>query len=503
MSGGQIGGGARLRRGFPAVVAGLVWVAALAAGSPVQASAADGTHAAAARAAASGGTWGTAEEVPGIAALNQGGSDGPDAQAKSVSCASAGNCSAGGYYTDDSSDQQAFVAGETNGTWGTAEEVPGTSALNQGATAQLISVSCASAGNCSAGGFYTDHGLQAFVVSETNGTWGTAEEVPGTAALNQGISAQLASVSCASAGNCSAGGDFENSSDELQVFVVNETSGSWGTAEEVPGFSALNKGGIAGLTSVSCASAGNCSAGGYYFNGSGHQQVFVVNEKSGTWGTAKEVPGTAALNKGEDASLTSVSCGAAGNCSAGGSFRDSSDHDHAFVVNEKSGTWGTAKEVPGTAALNKGGEAQLTSVSCASAGNCSAGGYYTDGSGHQQAFVVNEKGGTWGTAKEAPGTAALNTGGNARIASLSCASAGNCSAGGYYNDDSSDQQVFVVRETNGTWDTAKEVPGSAALNKGGNAAINSVSCASAGHCSAVGYYTNSNDYREAFVVNET
>jgi hypothetical protein len=61
-----------------------------------------------------------------------------------------------------------------------------------------------------------------------------------------------------------------------------------------------------------------------------------------------------------------------------------------FVVNEVSGVWRTAREVPGTAALNTGGSAQLVSVSCASAGNCSAGGSYTDSSGHTQAFVVNK-----------------------------------------------------------------------------------------------------------------
>ena len=49
-------------------------------------------------------------------------------------------------------------------------------------------------------------------------------------------------------------------------------------------------------------------------------------------------------------------------------------------------------------------------MSCASAGNCSAGGYYTDGAGHEQAFVVSEVNGTWGTAIEVPGTAALNAG---------------------------------------------------------------------------------------------
>jgi hypothetical protein len=43
-----------------------------------------------------------------------------------------------------------------------------------------------------------------------------------------------------------------------------------------------------------------------------------------------------------------------------------------------------------TAALNRGGNAGVSSVSCASAGNCSAGGFYKDSSGHQQAFVVSQ-----------------------------------------------------------------------------------------------------------------
>ena len=40
--------------------------------------------------------------------------------------------------------------------------------------------------------------------------------------------------------------------------------------------------------------------------------------------------------------------------------------------------------------MNKGGDAEIFSVSCARAGNCSAGGFYKDASGHLQAFVVNE-----------------------------------------------------------------------------------------------------------------
>jgi len=93
-----------------------------------------------------------------------------------------------------------------------------------------------------------------------------------------------------------------------------------------------------------------------------------------------------------------------------------------------------------------GGQAHLLSVSCASAGNCSAGGFYTDRSNHQQVFVAGETNGTWHTAIEVPGTAALNQRGNAWFSEVSSASAGNCSAGGFYEDSSVRLQAFVVTE---------------------------------------------------------
>jgi len=116
-------------------------------------------------------------------------------------------------------------------------------------------------------------------------------------------------------------------------------------------------------------------------------------------------------------------------------------------------------------------------VSCGSAGNCAAGGAYADGSGHEQAFVVGERNGTWGKAIEVPGSGALNAGGTAFVESLSCASAGNCAAGGAYGRF----QVFVASERNGRWGKAIRVPG-----LGGGAAVYSVSCGSAGNCAVGG-----------------
>ena len=427
------------------------------------------TAAPAAWAVARAGTWRTAIEVPGLGSLNKGG----DAQVFSVSCASAGNCAAGGHYTDGHGHGQAFVVSERNGSWGKAIEVPGSGTLNAGGFALVNSVSCASAGNCAAGGDYKDGSarFQAFVVSERNSSWGKAIEVPGSGTLNAGGFAFVNSVSCASAGNCAAGGDYTDGSNLEQAFVASERNGSWGKAIEVPGSRILNKGGGALVGSVSCASAGNCAAGGGYTDGHGHGQAFVASERNGAWGKAIEIPGTGTLNAGGRAGVSEVSCRLAGNCAAGGFYRDRSGHGQGFVVSERNGSWGKAIEVPGLGTLNKGGGAFVGSVSCASAGNCAAGGFYTDGHDHVQAFVASERNGSWGKAIEVPGSRTLNAGGNAQVevGSVSCASAGNCAAGGFYTDGSHRQQAFVVSERNGSWGKAIEVPGTRTLNAGGSA----------------------------------
>lgn len=218
--------------------------------------------------------WGQSEPVPGLAALA--GSD--DTVVNSVSCASAGNCSAGGLYEFGTSCclSRPFVASEVHGTWRQAIEVPGLSALGPDGKAAVTSVSCPSAGNCTAVGYYT-FGFypgssiaktSAFAVSQVKGTWGQAIEVPGLGALNTGADAALASVSCASAGNCSAGGVLPKTG---AAVTAGQVRGTWGHVRAIPDLAALLKGGDAEsthsvFTQVSCAAAGQCTAGGYQAN---------------------------------------------------------------------------------------------------------------------------------------------------------------------------------------------------------------------------------------------
>jgi hypothetical protein len=456
-----------------------------------------------ARAAAQTGTWGTAIQVPGMRSLNQGG----QAEVRSVSCGSAGNCVAGGYYRDGSGQAQGFVVSERSGKWRTAIEVPGLGVLNASRPdggAGVNSVSCPSAGNCAAVGPYIDSlgNHQVFVASQVHGTWDNAIEVPGFGTLNKHGFVGLGSVSCASAGNCAAVGGYLDGSFRSQVFVVSERNGTWGNAIKVPGTGILNAGGSAAVFSVSCATAGNCAAGGTYRDALGHQQAFVVSQVNGTWGKAIEVPGSGTLNAGGDASVSSVSCGSAGNCTAVGGYRDGFGHLQAFVVREANGTWRGAFKVPGSGALNWGGLAYADSVSCASAGNCAVGGSYTDGAGQAQAFVASETNGTFRKAIEVLGSGTLNAGRFGSGALVSCASAGNCAAGLTYTDDVGVQQAFVVSQTNGTWGNAIEIPGLASLNVGGNAVVNSVSCGSAGNCAAGGSYRDRAGHTHPFVVSQ-
>ncbi len=337
-------------------------------------------------------------------------------------------------------------------------------------------------------------------VARPPGSWGRAIGVPGLAALNTGGAADVGTMSCASAGNCAAGGSYFGGHGHHELgFVVSERNGVWGKAIEEPGLAAL--GGNAVVSSVSCGSAGNCAAGGAWTDPqSGSYRGFAVVERNGVWSPAIEVPGLAALNTGGDAGVDSVSCASAGNCAVGGAYADRHGHEQGFVAAEQNGVWSPAIEVPGLATLNTGGNAEVNSVSCASAGNCTAGGDYADRHGHGQGFVAAEQNGVWSPAIKVPGLATLNTGRDAEVNSVSCASAGNCTAGGNYRDRHS-QQGFVADERNGIWGKAIEVPGLGALDKR-FAEVDSVSCASAANCAVGGGYFDRHGHYLGFVALE-
>jgi hypothetical protein len=389
-------------------------------------------------------------------------------------------------------------------SWGNAMEISGIPTHNYLFGSNLFSVSCASAGNCSAGGNYALNAKrsQAFVVNETNGVWGKAEMVPGFTPRDASENTQVYVVSCPSAGNCSAGGTYAVRNNITVVFVMSEKNGTWGPGIEVPGTAGIDSGG-AFITTLSCPSAGNCSAGGILpvAHSATISGAFVVNETNGVWGKALELTGPESFDH-NGAGVDSLSCASVGNCSAGGSFPKGAHGELSFVVNETNGTWGQAREIPGFAQLDVGGSSELRSLSCGAPGSCSAVGQYQQKSGVPRAYIASESKGVWAPAFNVPGLSTLNDRHMSSLTTISCASSGDCSAGGYYGK--ADHQIaFIVNETNGTWGKPIAIPGLAALNTDHTSYVQTISCVSAANCGASGAYSDAAGNAQSFLVNET
>jgi hypothetical protein len=432
-------------------------------------------------------SWSRAEVIAGQA-IDTGGQD----QVVSLSCGAPGDCAGAGFYTIADQRRQGLLITETDGTWQDAQPVRGLWLLTHHVEPSGLSqVSCASAGNCTAGGAYRDTAgrTQAFVVSERNGSWGRAEEIP-TAPQGGWIRA----VSCWAAGDCTAAGTWYTSAG-TQAFVVGSSDGRWGRAEVVPGTVAL--GTNATLTYLSCPAAGQCSATGVYGAG---LRVFVDSERDYVWGTAEEMPGTARYNGTGFVGAYALSCGSPGNCTAGGYYENSLPSVAvAYLEDQVNGVWQPLEPVPGVPVRKIWEGGMVVSLSCPAAGDCAAGGLFTNYAKNQQALVAEESSGSWGNGRAVPGTIALNQGGAAITNAVSCAARGECAAGGVYTGSGYRIRVFIASEDNGTWAQAEQVPGTAGSRQ---PYIDAIACPAAGACVAVGDEEPGNG-ADVFVTSQT
>jgi hypothetical protein len=366
-----------------------------------------------------------------------------------VSCSATGDCTAAGTYVSSSSWIQPFVVTETNGTWGQATALPGVAKADPTAATTNLSpdaLSCGAAGNCAllwdAG--YPDN--NSFISVQKDGSWGQPQKVAGVPA---GASTFLDAVACASTGNCVVTGEYGSAKGKPAAFVVADRSGHWGSAQAIPGLAALGASATPDPTTVSCPSAGNCTIAGTYTQGHG-TLAFAVSEHGGTWSKAVAVPGLKKLLGGLSVEQVRLSCSAAGSCLAGSYYPLRSGHQHeaTWIASEKNGKWGNAEHVPGIATISKGGDSGVESLSCGAPGYCAVVGYYTPTAPAQftqrQGFVATEVGGAWHKAEAVPGLKALSGGRHSELTSVSCRQRAACSAIGTYNTASSATQMLVT-----------------------------------------------------------
>ncbi len=361
------------------------------------------------------GRWGRPGKIPGFATVSFARYD----------CVLPDTCLAAGTRPEPRSPQVsvAVAAVEVRGTWRSAKPIPGVPAH---VYSYVTADSCARSGWCTLAGVIQHRAGRYFLIGERRGAWTRPRPVPGP----------VGSISCDHTATCTAVGSRPNG-----LFAVTGTAGTWGPVHPITEPAAF-KG--ASLGAVACASPGNCTAIGEYGQESQTApQVFAVTERHGTWGTPAVLPGTTGYHpiSGDlaDTMVTGLSCPGPGQCvmtayHASDTYGEYDNIDQArpFISAQVNGAWQRAHAVRGLAALNRGGVADLASVSCGSPGNCAVTGIYSLAGCNaqvcrQRAFLASETGGTWGPAQPVPGLTAQATGSTVG-AFISCSRAAGCAA---------------------------------------------------------------------------
>jgi hypothetical protein len=280
------------------------------------------------------------------------------------------------------------------------------------------------------------------------------------------MQASLSSVSCVTAASCMAIGTYVKRTGTFTLayeplaevwngtawrsLAVPQPSGSLGSQ----------------LSGVSCASAVDCVAVGFWLkpNGQSALALGLIETWNGKVWTASAPPPP----PGSQSILTSVSCPTTSFCAAAGAVA-AKVGILPFVSTWNGKNW-TVQETPSPSG---GKRVELFGISCATAQSCAAVGGYRDQSGAYLELAETWAGKTWSLDASATGTSGTLFG-------VSCPNSSSCVAVGTMGVN---HPRAVIKGWDGTsWrsQSAATVPGS----KGGE--LVSVSCVSATECTAVG-----------------
>ncbi len=376
----------------------------------------------------------------------------------------------------------------------------------------LPSLSCVSATECVAGGDYsnTAGAVIGLIVSETNGVWRAPISLVPPVGADANPDVTIFDVSCGAAGNCAAVGSYEDSAKNVVPFTANEVGGRWLRSRElVLPKNALVNGQAGELRGVDCLSANNCSAVGEYFDNYQaipRSQGFVATEVRGHWSDATEVKMAARTNFNPFVTFSQLACSSLGNCVGVGSFIDAHDVTQGLIVSQVRGVWHSGEEVPLPTNASAFAGASLSEVTCLANSSCAALGTYNSNTGGVEAMTTSGVNGTWDRATGL----AMPVGADANphaflfgFNSIACASPGNCSVGGQYRDSAGAYQGFLANETSDVWSQAVEMEmPDGGVSGGQNGGVVSVACPAAGECQASGSYIDSAGAYQAVTLSE-
>jgi hypothetical protein len=385
-----------------------------------------------------------------------------------VTCVSASECWAVGYSSDIVSGVAQTLIERWDGAVWTVVSSPNTSATQ---TNVLNGLSCTSASDCWAVGYHTGGSVLQTLIERWDGNSWAIFTSPNTSATQANL---LTGVMCTSASDCWAVGRGGAS----QTLMERWDGSSWAIVSSPNPIGSL----YSSLSGVTCVSASDCWAVGYYLNGI-TQQSLMERWDGSSW-TVVILPNTLTLITQKNV-LSGVTCVSASDCWAVGYYNTGDPLQNGInqtLIERWDGSSWAIVSAPNASTEQHN---SLSGVTCVSASDCWAVGADSEiNGGIAQTLIERWDGSSWAIVGS-PNTSTAQ--GNA-LQNMTCVSASDCWAVGYYTTVGGVLQTLIER-----WDgTSWAIVGSPNTSAAQNNILYGVTCASASDCWAVGYrYTGS------------
>jgi len=272
--------------------------------------------------------------------------------ASAIACDSATSCMTVGTVGSSAVSQRWLYGFESWTPLGAAIATPA------GATStKLTDVSCTSASACTAVGAYYKESRWRTMAERWNGSAWSLQETPNPESGN----AELNGVSCDSSASCTAVGVQGKA-----PYAMSWNGTSW-SVKSIPTPSGATQ---TTFQDVSCPAAGSCMAVGWFFDGGSYKKPLAERWNGTAWSLAQ--PLTPAEASG-NVTLSGVSCVAAAECIAVGSYATQSESFIELKAKTLAEHWdGSAWALQSSPNASGKDKSALAAVSCSAATACTA-----------------------------------------------------------------------------------------------------------------------------------
>ena len=373
----------------------------------------------------------------------------------SVTCASTSDCWSVGYFSNSG---QTLAEHWDGNTWTVV------SSPNNSSEDYLTSVTCVSSSDCWAGGYFNNGLAYQNMIQHWNGSAWAVVGSPNTDVHYPNL---FTGVACTSNGDCWAAG-YNNAGNAEGTLIEHWNGNAWSIV------TSANKGVPQGnfLSGTACSSPTDCWAVGYYVPAGGTFHRNLIEHWNGTAWSIVNAPN----NGSRDNQLYEVTCPSASNCWATGYYGNGSAWQ--TLIEHWDGNAWTIVTSPNTSATLSN---YLLGITCSSASSCWAVGYANDGITAYRTLIEQWNGASWSIVTS-PNTGAFDN----ILTAVTCASASNCFAVGYYDNGTVYQTL--IEHWNGTaWLTDPTSANTGIMQRN---FLNAVTCTSATDCWAVGNVEN-------------